>query len=154
MLTTMTAKHSVSLNDSGEDGLSRIFEQGALHHSRGQHTSLHSHYAWKVHIGLDAPVWVETESRTVDQQAGARVIVVPPGVEHRTGAVGWSLALFFAPGSRGLPFRDSTGALVLTGSAADRFAASCRAFDLTQREATPDFAAEVADAVRVQLGTA
>ncbi len=130
------------------------FEKGALHHSRGQSTSLHSHYAWKLHVGLDAPVWVETENGSIGLEAGARVIVVPPGVEHRTGAVGWSLAVFLAPGSRGLPWRNSTGTFAMTGAAAARLVTTCRAFDVTEREATPDFAAQVADAVRGQVGNA
>lgn len=148
----MPAVRAQGLNDSGEDGLARIFNQGAFHHSRGQRTSRHSHYAWKLHIGLDAPVWVESEGCTIGKDDGARVVVVPPGVEHRTGAVGWSLAVFLSPGSRGTSWRASTGAIGLTRAAAARVVAMCDGFDVTERWATADFSDELASVASEYLG--
>ncbi len=142
------------LNDSGEDGLARIFDQGALHHSRGQSTSWHSHYAWKLHVGLDGPVWVESDTCTIGRDERARVVVVPPGVEHRTGAVGWSLAVFLSPGSRGTSWRACGGAFGLTESASARVVAMCEGFDLAERRTTGDFADELAIVASEHLGGA
>jgi AraC-like DNA-binding protein len=109
------------LNDPGEDALVRIVHGGALHVSRGASTSSHSHYAWKVHVGVDAPVWYRSGERLI---SGAPVLLIPPGVEHSTGAVGWSCAFFLRPGSRGAPWRATTLApTVLSGAKAQRLVA-------------------------------
>ncbi|MFO0551719.1 MAG: helix-turn-helix domain-containing protein [Polyangiaceae bacterium] len=115
------------LNDSGEDEAASVFSKGAAHKSRGRRTSTHAHHAWKVHVGVDAPVWVRSRAAHVSASSGARVIVVPPNVEHETGAVGWSLALFIEPGSRKTPYRERSGPFVVEGAAASRAIDACRA---------------------------
>jgi len=124
------------LNDPGEDALARIVRGGALHVSRGAHTSVHAHYAWKVHVGLDAPVWYRSRERAID---GAPVLLIPPGVEHSTGAVGWSCAFFISPGSRGTPWRAVPAAAVALGGArAKRLLALARDLYELPGEATAD----------------
>ena len=131
------------LNDSGEDGLTRVIAKGALHFSRSQRTSRHAHVAWKIHVGLDGPVWLEG-ARRVPVEHGARVIIVPPNVEHATGAAGLSLAVFVAPGTRGRAWK-AEGARVLSGGEATRAVELCRSFDPDAREDSDDFVEAVAD---------
>ena len=106
------------LNESGEDGETCVVRGGAVHVSRSQRTTLHAHHAWKVHVGLDAPVWVKPSGS--DETIEARVIVVPPNVQHATGAIGWSAALFFEPGSRATPWRETSASYVIDGDRACR----------------------------------
>ena len=109
----MTSAEASRLNESGEHGEACVVSKGAVHTSRSQRTTQHGHHAWKVHVGLDAPVWVKPRDRGAASEA--RVIVVPPNVQHATGAVGWSVALFFEPGSRGTPWRETGPAYVIDG---------------------------------------
>jgi AraC-like DNA-binding protein len=106
------------LNETGEDAGAYVVRRGAAHASRTQRTSQHAHYAWKIHVGIDAPVWVRSPGRASSDEA--RVVVVPPNVTHATGAVGWSVALFIEPGSRGAPWRESGGAFAIEGASARR----------------------------------
>lgn len=85
-------------------GVVRIIRGGALHHSQRQQTGHHASFAWKAHLGVDAPVWVETAAGRVE----AQVILVPPNLPHATGARGESIALFVAPGVAEAPWPDST----------------------------------------------
>jgi hypothetical protein len=133
----------VRLNDSGEEGLTRIIRGGAIHYSRGQRTTYHSNYAWKIHVGVDAPVWLKDSSGLVDATVGARVVVSPPGVAHSTGALGLSCAIFVAPGQRSTPWRASSGAFVIGGVAAKRIVEACQRFEPEARADTADFVAEV-----------
>lgn len=114
----MTSAAASRLNESGEHGEACVVSAGAVHTSRSQRTTQHAHYAWKVHVGLDAPVWVKPSERAAASEA--RVIVVPPNVQHATGAVGWSAALFFEPGSRATPWRETGPAYVIDGVRARR----------------------------------
>jgi len=134
---------TVRLNDSGEAGVTRIIRGGAIHYSCGQRTTYHSNYAWKIHVGVDAPVWLTDSSGSVDATAGARVVVSPPGVAHSTGAVGLSCAIFVAPGQRSTPWRASSGAFILGGVAAKRIVDACQRFEPAARADTADFVAEV-----------
>ncbi|MET0412435.1 MAG: hypothetical protein ABW217_14130, partial [Polyangiaceae bacterium] len=88
----MARSSAPGLNDPVASGAARMVRGGVLHHSCQQSTSQHAHYAWKIHVGIDAPVWLECASGGVPVGAGARVVVVPPGVAHSTGAAGWSCA--------------------------------------------------------------
>jgi AraC-like DNA-binding protein len=106
------------LNESGEEGEACVVGGGALHTSRSQRTTQHAHYAWKVHVGVDAPVWVKSGERS--EATEARVIVVPPNVQHATGAIGWSVALFFEPGLRRAPWREAGSAYEIRGAQASR----------------------------------
>ncbi len=115
-MRTMASAVAHRLNESGEQGEACVVSGGALHTSRSQRTTQHAHYAWKVHVGLDAPVWVNSGERSETKQA--RVIVVPPNVQHATGAVGWSVALFFEPGLRAMPWRETGPAYAVSGSQA------------------------------------
>ena len=131
------------LNDSGEDGLTSIVRGAAIHHSRGQRTSLHAHYAWKLHIGIDAPVWLDAPGCSIDPGAKARVVVIPPGVPHTTGAVGWSCAVFIAPGKRSAPWRSTTTAFGLGGRTAEQLVGVCQKFETVPRANRGDFVGEV-----------
>ena len=115
---TMASAVANRLNESGEDGEACVVSGGALHTSRSQRTTQHAHYAWKVHVGLDAPVWLKPGERS--ESSEARVIVVPPNVQHATGAVGWSVALFFEPGLRAAPWRETGSAYMIGGVQARR----------------------------------
>lgn len=106
------------LNESGEHGEACVVSGGALHTSRSQRTTQHAHHAWKVHVGLDAPVWLKSSDRS--EASEARVIVVPPNVQHATGAIGWSVALFLEPGLRATPWREAGPAYAIGGIQARR----------------------------------
>jgi AraC-like DNA-binding protein len=114
----MTSAEASRLNESGEHGEACVVKGGAVHTSRSQRTTQHGHHAWKVHVGLDAPVWVKPRDRGAVSEA--RVIVVPPNVQHATGAFGWSVALFLEPGSRATPWRETGPAYVIDGVRARR----------------------------------
>lgn len=115
---TMGPAAANRLNESGEDGGACVVRGGAVHTSRSQRTTQHAHYAWKVHVGLDAPVWVKPSDGWGASEA--RVIVVPPNVQHATGAIGWSAALFFEPGSRATSWRETSPAYAIDGVRARR----------------------------------
>jgi AraC family transcriptional regulator len=152
MLRTVAAEARGGLNDSGEDHLARIFEGGALHHARGASTSEHAHYAWKIHVGLDAPVWVQGDAPGASVQGDARVLIIPPGFQHRTGATGWSLAVFLAPGRRRVPWRASRPAFALEGHASRRIVDLCRSFEVEKAGDTAPFAAELSSYLEPSLG--
>ncbi len=139
---------AAGLNVSGEDGDAHVVRRGATHTSRGQRTSRHAHHAWKIHVGLDAPVWLESRDLHVPASDDARVIVVPPNVEHTTGAVGWSVALFIEPGSRATPWREHGAATVTTGLDAQRAVDVCVAFARDERPAVGDLVDEIAALAR------
>jgi AraC-like DNA-binding protein len=109
----MTSAGANRLNESGEDGEAWVVRGGAVHTSKSPRTTQHAHHAWKVHVGLDAPVWVKPSDGTAAIEA--RAIVVPPNVQHATGASGWSVALFFEPGSRASPWRETSPAYAIDG---------------------------------------
>ena len=128
--------------------ITRIVRGGVIHVSRGQRTTNHAHYAWKLHIGLDAPVWVRSAGEALDADAGARVVVVPPGVQHSTGAMGWSCAVFIAPGTRGSPWRTNATPSGLGGPEASRLIAACKGINAQARASTSDFISELAHLAR------
>lgn len=134
----------VGLNDSGEDAGAVVIEGGATHTSRSQRTSRHAHHAWKVHVGIDAPVWLDAARASVRPADGARVLVVPPDFEHATGAVGWSVALFVEPGTRGTPHRGDGRPFVLEGEMARRAVAACRESLVSSRHEVRPMVDEVA----------
>ena len=104
----MQSTARLGLNDSGETLLTRIVAGGAVHVSRAARTLEHAHYAWKLVVGLDAPVWFRSAAGSVCESAAARAIVVPPGLQHLVGASGWTCTVFSAPGSRGTPWHTSS----------------------------------------------
>lgn len=132
------------LNDSGvgEEGVTRVVEDGATHFSRGQKTCRHAHCAWKIHVGLDAPVWLD--KRADSDRDGPRVLVVPPNVSHATGAVGWSMALFVGPGSRGASWGVGAEPSAIGGKRAAMIVDAVRKFNPNDREATPELLDEIA----------
>lgn len=138
----MAQSAAIGLNDPV--ATARLVRGGALHHSCQQRTSSHAHYAWKIHVGIDAPVWLESASGHVPAAAGARVVVVPPGVEHSTGAAGWSCAVFVRPGTHGSGWSASTGAFALGGADARRLVDACRHFVPNAPRETSAFIAELA----------
>lgn len=123
----MSPPAELGLNDSGEDDQAFVLERGAVHLSQSQRTSRHAHHAWKVHVGIDAPVWLDSNVLRVPPSHGARVLCVPPDFEHSTGAVGHSAALFIEPGARGTPPRGDGRPFVLEGAIAARAIDACRA---------------------------
>jgi AraC-like DNA-binding protein len=154
MQRNLPAREATGLNVSGDIEIARIIRGGAIHYSRGQRTTVHSEYAWKLHVGIDAPVWLRAAAVSVDAHAGARVVVTPPGAMHATGAVGWSCAIFVAPGTIDTPLRATTEALVLDGAAANAIVAVCQGFNPTTRADTHSFIAEVVARVAPLLGEA
>ncbi len=118
-----------SLNDSGAGGDERaiVVSGGATHQGLKAQTSSHAHYAWKLHVGVDAPVWLTSPTKCVPAGHEAHVLLIPPNFEHQTGGVGWSVALFVEPGSRGTPFRNVGGPSVIEGNAARAIRARCAA---------------------------
>jgi AraC-like DNA-binding protein len=145
----MSTPARAGLNDPGEDATARIVQGGALHVSRSASTSSHAHYAWKVHVGLDAPVWYRSRERAID---GASVLLVPPGVEHSTGAVGWSCAFFLRPGTHGTPWRATpAAAVVLGGAPAQRLVALARDLHERPRDTTADGITAVAALCAAEL---
>jgi AraC-like DNA-binding protein len=132
------------LNDSGEKGTSRIVRHGAIHLSHGQSTSIHAHYAWKIHIGLDAPVWLQSEhAGDCNAILGNQVLIVPPGISHATGALGWSVALFVSPGAYQSPWRASSGPHVISGKAASLVIDAARQINGIALSSSPDYLAEI-----------
>lgn len=145
----MSTPAGAGLNDSGEDAVARIVRGGALHVSRGARTSSHAHYAWKLHVGLDAPVWFRSRERTIQ---GAAVLLIPPGLEHSTGAVGWSCAFFVSPGTHATPWRACPAAAVALGGArAQRLTALARELQACGRDATADGIAAVSALCAAEL---
>jgi AraC-like DNA-binding protein len=140
----MSSAAPTGLNVSGDEGVTRIVRGGAIHVSRGQQTSRHAQYAWKLHVGIDAPVWLKSSGCSIPVEAGARVVLAPPGLWHSTGAVGESYAVFIAPGSRATPWRATSEAFEFAGAAAERIVSACQRFDADARESTTDFIAELA----------
>lgn len=141
----------IGLNGTGEDDAAAVVERGATHTSRGQFTSRHAHHAWKLHVGVDAPVWVRSRELTVPPSHGARAILVPPNVEHETGAVGWSVALFIEPGSRRTPFRESSGARALDARLTRRALGACDAFMRDDRRAVAALLDELTSQVVLEV---
>jgi len=114
------------LNDSGAgDERAIVLSGGATHQGLKAQTSSHAHYAWKLHVGVDAPVWLTSQTKCVPARHEAHVLLVPPNFEHQTGGIGWSVALFVEPGSRGTPFRNVDGPSVLQGRAATAIRERC-----------------------------
>ncbi|MET0412934.1 MAG: helix-turn-helix domain-containing protein [Polyangiaceae bacterium] len=149
----MARSAAPGLNDPVASGVARMVRGGALHHSCRQSTSRHAHYAWKIHVGIDAPVWLECASGAVPVSAGARVVVVPPGVAHSTGAAGWSCAVFVQPGMHGSGWSATSDAFALGGKGARRLLDACRHFDLDARADTAAFIQELAGPVLSSLAS-
>lgn len=145
----MTTRASPRLNDSGEEGITRVVQRGALHFSRGQSTRHHAHNAWKMHIGLDAPVWIDNGYGHARASDGPRVVVVPPNTSHATGALGWSVAVFVEPGSRGTRWSADQAPFALPARQARRILDACRRIDPSLRGT----AAELIDAVAAEIPT-
>lgn len=121
--------------------MTRIVTAGALHQSRAEETSRCAHVAWKVHVGIDAPIWARGDGFALGLDARARAFVAPPGWAHATGAAGLSCAVFIAPGRFGAAWRGDRP-FVVEGAAAEALVIVCRRFAV--REQTPAFVAEVA----------
>jgi AraC-like DNA-binding protein len=142
---TMATAAASRLNESGEDGEACVVRGGAVHTSRSQKTTQHAHHAWKVHVGLDAPVWVKPSDGSAAIEAHA--IVVPPNVQHTTGAIGWSAALFFEPGSRATPWRETGPAYVIDGVRGRRLVGLLREAMTSSRVDVGGFVDQVAGAI-------
>lgn len=132
-----------NLNETGEMLLTRIVSGAALHVSRGEQTLAHAHYAWKVHIGLDAAVWLESARRVVSPRDAVQVVIVPPGLEHTIGSLGLSLTLLVAPGSRSTPWRTNEAPVVHTGRAAQRIVDASQSWQLESGAHTHAFITEL-----------
>lgn len=130
----MPSRNSSRLNDSGEMLLTRITHGAAVHVGRGEQTLEHSQYAWKIHVGLDAPVWLRSRCSTVELSSVVRAVVVPPGLTHRVGASGWSSTIMLAPGTRSTPWSSHSAPTILGGAAARRLVDASLAFRTTSRE--------------------
>lgn len=131
------------LNDSGEIDLTRIVAGGAVHVSYAQRTLQHAHYAWKIVVGLDAPVWLRSHLGSVHESEAVRAVIVPPGFQHQVGAVGWSCTLFSAPGQRNTPWHTSLRHWTLGTAVSGRLIGLCWDLVNQTRLATPDFVDEI-----------
>ena len=125
---------------TGEEGSTRIVQDGAVHFSRSQSTARHAHFAWKIHIGLDAPIWVDSGSGRTQAPAA----IIPPNLHHATGAIGWSRALFISPGTHGTAWKGDLRPRMLTDRQAKQLTALC--LDAEDRTATVDLLAQAAQA--------
>lgn len=131
------------LNDSGEMLFTRIVAGGAAHVGRGAWTLTHAHYAWKIVVGLDGPVWFRSSSADVGVSDSVRALVVPPGLLHQVGAPGWSCTIFSAPGQRATPWHISDRHWALDSATTERVVAMCRTLVAQPRVATPPLVDEV-----------
>lgn len=138
-----------NLNESGEMLMTRIVRGAALHVSCGEQTLLHSHYAWKVHIGVDAPVWFESAPLVVPGNADAQVVIVPPGLDHRIGSLGLSVTILVAPGSRSTEWRAVGGPAAIEGTRARRLTDAARAWQAGTRADTNGLVSELLGLARV-----
>lgn len=127
------------LNDSGENLITRIVESGAVHVSNCERTHAHAHYAWKVMIGLDAPIALRCAAGEIRLEDGVFAVVVPPGLHHELGAVGWSCAMFTAPGTRGSPWHGRSTYWVPDPSVVRRLVGLGRQLALEERLTTADY---------------
>ena len=132
----MQCQPRVDLNDSGEMLFTRIVSGGAVHVSRGERTHAHAHYAWKVVVGLDAPVWCAQAGAITTQIGDSRAIVIPPGLVHEVGGSGWTCTVFSAPGRRNTPWHTGTTAWVPDPAVVRRVVAVCRHLVHQERPAT------------------
>jgi AraC-like DNA-binding protein/quercetin dioxygenase-like cupin family protein len=124
-----------------------VFEAGATHVSEGAATSRHAHYAWKVLIGIDAPVWFESNDRVILPSDGVRAIVVPPNASHRVGAIGQSIAVFVQPGSGGTAHREVGEMNVVTGRTCIRLVEAARVITRGEPREMPIALPELIDSV-------
>lgn len=131
------------LNDSGEMLFTRIVAGGAAHVARGARTLPHAHYAWKIVVGLDAPVWFRSGSAGIAVSDAVRALVVPPGLLHQVGAPGWSCTLFSAPGQRNTPWHVSDRHWALDPAGTKRVIAVCEKLLSQPRLATTSLVDEV-----------
>lgn len=123
--------------------LTRIVRGGAVHVSRAERTFEHAHYAWKIMLGLDAPLWFRCGDVHMSSAEGARALVIPPGLPHEVGAVGWSCTLFGAPGMRNTPWHASQRHWVPAAATTRRLLTLAERVLLEPRLATPDFVGEI-----------
>lgn len=135
----MRPTSSRGLNDSGENLITRIVESGAVHVSNCERTHAHAHYAWKVMVGLDAPISLRCAAGEIRPEDDVRVVVVPPGLHHELGALGWSCAMFTAPGTRGSPWHGRGAYWVPEPRVARRVVTLGRQLALEERLTTSHF---------------
>lgn len=139
----MARSDTASLNESGEMLMARIVRGAALYACRAQQTLSHSHYAWKVHIGLDAPIWLDSATLNVGEKAGVRAVVVPPGLEHRIGAIGLALTILVSPGTHSTAWCSSPTPLVPQGAQLRRIVDAGQAWQLLARHETGSLVSEL-----------
>jgi AraC-like DNA-binding protein len=143
MIRVMARSDAASLNESGEMLVARIVRGAALYACRSQQTLSHSPYAWKVHIGLDAPVWFDSAALNVDEKAGVRAVVVPPGLEHRVGAIGLALTILVSPGTHSTAWCSNRAPLVPQGAQLRRIVDAGQAWQLLARHETDSLVSEL-----------
>lgn len=125
-----------------------------MHVSCGEQTLSHSHYAWKVHIGVDAPVWFESAPLVVPGNASARVVIVPPGLEHRIGSNGLSVTILVAPGSRSTQWRAFGGPATIEGTLGRRLTGAAHAWQGSTRADTNGLVSELLGLARISRSDA
>lgn len=131
------------LNDSGESLVTRVVAGGAVHVSCNARTLAHAHYAWKIVVGLDAPIWFRSAAASIAPTEAIRAVIVPPGLHHEVGAVGLNCAVFGAPGSRGTPWHTSERHWVPDAAHTRRILGACRRLLDEPRASTLDVVDEV-----------
>lgn len=133
----------LGLNDPGETVITRIVPGGAVHVSRGARTHPHAHYAWKIVIGLDAPLWFCSAAGSFTTEDGVRAMVIPPGLQHQLGSLGLSCAVFGEPGGRDTPWHTSERYWALDAARTRHVVQVCRRFLAEPRNSTLDVVDEV-----------
>lgn len=111
--------------------------------SVGARALTHAHYAWKIMVGLDAPVWFRSAKGLLTTADGVRVVVIPPGLKHELGSSGLNCALFAEPGSRGTPWHTSDRHWALDSTGASHVVRSCERLLTELRHGTLDVVDEV-----------
>lgn len=116
---------------------------------RGEYTRHHALYAWKIHVGLDAPIWFQDPRLTLSPGERHWAVVVPPGLPHRLGGVGWACTVFGAPGSRNTPWHTGANVLAPDARTARRLRHMCGELVASPRIETD---ARVDDLFRIVFG--
>lgn len=112
----------------------------------GMRTSLHSHHAWHLMLGLDGPLQIRTSARAAP--VAARAVLTRPGVPHAADANGHEvLVIFVKPESQvgaRLRARRGEGVEILAPAIVERMRAAFRSAR-TREELNADAARALAE---------
>lgn len=109
----MPTEAELDLNDSGQFNRLQLYSGGLIHQSQEVNIPSHRPLAWKLHIGLDAPVWLTSSSAKIPTSDGFQVVLTAPGYSHANGARGRVVVVFIEPGICGMPVSSPQAVQVL-----------------------------------------